>query len=151
MIRLPEAWRPFWPLPLRLVAGGALAVAGAFKVFTVLGHRNVEAELVALGAPLPEFLAWVVGVAELACGLGLLLGAWTALSSLVMLANLGGLLLLCALRGIAHPEGLGLEGLGYFPYRLPSLEAAAVLMAVLAALLLGGAGPWSLREEPPQR
>lgn len=147
MIRLPARWRRAWPLPLRLVTGGALAVAGAVKLFTALGHRNIAAELAALGLPAPQALAWGVGAAELACGLGLLFGVGTAVCCLVMLANLGGLVLVAALGGIDRPEDLALHGLG-FPYRLPSYEAAAALIAALLALLLG-ASTASISEAPP--
>ena len=141
----PAGCRPCWPLPLRAVGGGALGLAGAFKVFTSLGHRNIAAELLALGVPVPEAMAWAVGAAELLCGVGLLLGAYTAACSLIMVANLAGLLLLSGLAGIARPEDLALGGLG-FPYRLPSYEAAALLIAALLALWLGGPGPWSVDE-----
>lgn len=143
-----SSWRHWWPLPLRLATGGALSVAGAFKLFSSLGHRNIASELVALGVPAPEPMAWVVGGAELLCGVGLLLGMRTAASALVMLANLGGLVVLAAIGGIARPEDLVLAGLGFFPYRLPSYEAAAVLIAALLALLLGGAGPCSFDDRP---
>jgi len=142
-LRPPERWHSYWPIPLRLVVGGALAVAGAFKVFTSLGHQNIAHELLALGVPAPELMAWVVGIAELLCGLGILLGAFTRICSLIMIANLGGLLVLAALAGISRPEALALNDLG-FPYRLPSIEAATVLIAASAALWLGGGGPWSV-------
>ena len=142
--REPSSRRHWWPLPLRLAAGGALSIAGAFKLFSSLGHRNIASELAALGVPAPEPMGWVVGGAELLCGIGLLLGICTAASALVMLANLGGLVVLAAIGGVARPEDLALDGLRFFPYRLPSYEAAAVLIAALLALLLGGAGPCSL-------
>lgn len=142
-IQVPENWRAFWPLPLRVVVGGALFVAGFIKLFSSVGRQNIVHELAALSVPAPEIMGWVVGGAELLCGLALLLGALTAIASIIMLANLGGLILLSAVGRIGYPETLALPGLG-FPYRLPSYEAAAVIIACLIALLLGGPGRLSL-------
>ena len=143
MIRIPSHWKSLAPLPLRLALGLALAVAGSFKLFSGAGHENIVLELENLGLPLPGILSWVVGAAELLCGLGLLLGAYTQLSALVMILNIGGLLVICLLQGIWYPESEGLPGLRYFPYRLPSLEASAVFLAGLFSVLLSGPGAWS--------
>ena len=67
----------------------------------------------------------------------------TAVTSIVMLINLSGLVYFSLVGGIAFPETLALPGLG-FPYRLPSYEATALFMAVLFALLLGGPGRFSV-------
>lgn len=149
MIRIPSHWRPYAPLPLRLVLGLALTIAGFYKLFP-LGHRNIVHELTGLGLPLVEPLGWIVGIAELACGLGLVLGAATSLAAVVMIANIGGLLVISLARGIWYPEELSLPDLGYFPYRLPSLEASAVFLAGLVSLLLSGPGPWSVDRAPTQ-
>lgn len=142
MIRIPSHWRTYAPLPLRLVLGLALTIAGFFKLLPS-GHRNIVHELGGLGLPFAEPLGWIVGVAELLCGLGLMAGAFTALAAVVMIANIGGLLVISLARGIWYPEDLALAELRYFPYRLPSLEASAVFLAGLLALLVSGPGPCS--------
>lgn len=138
-IQIPERWRPLWPLPLRIVVGGALLVAGFTKLFSTVGRQNIVHEMSALSVPAPELMGWIVGGAELLCGLALLLGAFTAIASIIMLLNLGGLIVLSAFGRIEYPEALALSGLG-FPYRFPSYEAAAVIIACLIALLIGGPG-----------
>lgn len=143
MIQQPATWVFLWPLPLRAIAGGALTVAGFTKFFTDQGRRNIVHELLELGVPVPEFMGWVVGGAELASGLGLIIGYMTAVASIVMLINLGGMVYFSVVGGIAFPESLALPGLG-FPFRLPSYEATALFMAALFALLLGGPGRFSV-------
>lgn len=143
MVSIPPSWRPFASLPLRLVVGAALAVAGFVKVFSTLGQANIVYELSALAVPFPGLLGWVVGIAELLCGLALVVGMRTVAASVIMLMNLGGLVALGLARHIDYPELLALDRLG-FPYRLPSYEAAAVLIAALLALVIGGPGPLSI-------
>ncbi len=90
MVSIPPSWRPFASLPLRLVVGAALAVAGFVKVFSTLGQANIVYELSALAVPFPGLLGWVVGIAELLCGLALVVGMRTVAASVIMLMNLGG-------------------------------------------------------------
>jgi len=146
MIRIPASWRRYAPLPLRLVLGLALTISGFVKLFPLggPGHRNVVQELTGLGLPWVEPLSWIVGGAELLAGLAMLLGACTSLAALVMIVNIGGLLVLALAQGIWYPEELGLAELRFYPYRLPSLEAAAVFLAALVSLLLSGPGPCSM-------
>lgn len=138
-----QSWNRFAPLPLRLVVGGALTVAGFIKVFSTLGQANIVHELSTLAVPFPGLMGWVVGIAELLCGLALVLGMRTITASVIMLINLGGLVVLGLMQHIEYPELLALNRLG-FPYRLPSYEAAAVLIAALFALIIGGPGSLSI-------
>lgn len=146
MIKIPSHWRPFAPFPLRLILGLALTISGFVKLFPIggLGHQNIVKELTGLGLPLAEPLSWIVGIAELLCGLGMLLGICSSLAAVVMILNIGGLLVLSLAQGIWYPEDLGLANLRFFPYRLPSLEASAVFLAGLVSLLLSGPGPCSV-------
>src|SRR6185503_14865986 len=77
--RLYGAFAPYTELPIRLIAGGALAyhgyqilfgnIEGAGRFFESVGFEN------------GLFWAWVVGILEFVCGLCLALGLFTRLAA----------------------------------------------------------------------
>jgi putative oxidoreductase len=125
-------WNEYAPLPLRLVIGGGLAISGFVKLFLPEGRANI---------PAPGFMKWVVGTVEFGGGVALLLGAFVAFVSIVNILNLVSLLLLGWLEGgLPQPQ----PPLAGFPWAFPATDVSLVGIAGLLALLLGGAGAYSI-------
>lgn len=133
-------WNQYAPIPLRLMIGGSLVISGFVKVFTTTGQDNIEHLLTELGLPAPGLLKWVVGIVEFGGGVGIFLGAFVAILSIVNILNLVTLLLVVWIQGRPVP----LPPLEGFPWEFPSTEVSVVSIAGLLALLLGGAGAWSI-------
>jgi uncharacterized membrane protein YphA (DoxX/SURF4 family) len=94
-----------------------------------------------LGVPAPEFVGWLVGLVETASGLALIIGLLVRLVAAFNLLQLVGLLVIGLLRGGIPPA---LPGLEYFPYQLPGYQVSLLTIGGLAALLIGGAGLYSV-------
>lgn len=73
------------PVVLRLGAGITFVVHGYPKLFgPTPGPKGFAGYLKSLGIPNPQFMAYVVGVAEFGGGICLLLGLFTRLAALVL-------------------------------------------------------------------
>jgi putative oxidoreductase len=98
----------------------------------------------ALGVPAPYFMAWLTILIELFGGLAVLLGALVPLVSLPMAA-----VLLVAMFTVHLPFGFTSiklmavtpEGPQFGP---PGYETDLLYLACLAALVVGGSGPWAI-------
>jgi putative oxidoreductase len=135
-------------LTLRLVTGGLLAAHGLPKLFggtdkrppsalsSLLGpnyapaweksgRANFAQHLGQMGIPLPELAATTSGVAELAGGIGLMVGAATPIASAVSAANMA-----VAVRQAHWKSGLYGQGGYEFP-----------LLLGIAAMAIGLTGP----------
>jgi putative oxidoreductase len=121
-------------LVLRFVIGAMFALSGFFKV-TDGERRNKMRESLA-DAGVPASLAPVFSLVELLGGLGVLLGFFTALSSLGLLAISLGALVTTA---IPRAEGKGIHKLENVLY-----TPEAILAAGLLVLMATGPGGWSL-------
>lgn len=123
-----EKWGPFALLVLRVVAGAVFAVHGYLKLSG--GVDGFSGMLDGLGVPLPLFFAWVVTLVELLGGIALILGFLTHLSSkLLAIDMLVAVLLVHAKNGLTGPNGA---------------ELALSLLAIVIALMVLGAGAWSI-------
>jgi len=122
-------------LVMRLAVGGTVAAHGAQKLLSPrrggLGIDATAGFLDALGFRPPRAHAWVVGVAELAGGLGLAVGLLTPLAAAAVIG------VMVAAIGAAHLSN------GFFS-QSGGLEYPLVLGSGATALALTGPGRWSL-------
>jgi putative oxidoreductase len=138
--RLPVAhWAP---IPLRLIVGYGFVAHGFAKLER--GPDVFAGILHAVGVPMPHLMAWVTILTEILGGMSILLGAFVALVSLPMAA-----LLLVAIFTVHLPYGftsiklvaVTSSGAQFGP---PGYECDLLYLACLAALVLGGPGPFSV-------
>lgn len=134
-----QGMKDWAPLPLRLALGVGLMTHGGIKLFVPGGHENIAHLVAQLGVPVPDLVGWAAGLVEFFGGLGILLGAFLAISAGLNALNVGGLLILGALAG-AIPRPLP----GGDP--LPEFREAFLILAGTLTLLLGGAGRYSADE-----
>lgn len=120
-------------LPLRLAAGAILVHAGYGKFRRGVGGFGEW--LGGLGYPLPQASARLVAALELAGGAAILLGLLVHLAALPLIATM-----LAATYTNAVKLRLPFAG----NERAQGWELDLLLVAALAALALGGAGPLSL-------
>jgi putative oxidoreductase len=127
------------PIPLRLIAGIGFIYHGFPKLFSSEGHAEFVNSLDAMGVPLPEVTAWMVGLLEFGGGLALLAGAATLVVSSLLIVNM------LAAMFLVHWE----HGFGFSPP--PGVEVNLIYIAMLLALILGGAGAFSVDEAVSRR
>ena len=129
-------------LPLRLIVGVGFIAHGYAKL--ARGPDTFVAIVQALGTPAPHLMAWLTIGVELAGGLAVLLGAFVPLVSLPMAA-----ILLVAIVTVHLPFGftsiklLAVTAAGP-QFGPPGYETDLLYLACLAALALGGSGPWAI-------
>lgn len=130
------------PIPLRLIVGFGFLEHGFAKLSK--GPDAFAAILHALAVPAPHFTAWFTILTELLGGLAILLGTFVSPVSLPMAA-----LLLVAILTVHLPYGFSsikliavtATGAQFGP---PGYECDLLYLACLAALVLGGSGPWAI-------
>ncbi len=130
------------PIPLRLIVGFGFMQHGFAKLSK--GPDAFAAILRALNVPAPHLMAWATILTELLGGAAVLLGAFVALASVPMAA-----VMLVAIFTVHLPNGFAsIKLLGVTPagaqFGPPGYECNLLYLACLAALVLGGAGPWSV-------
>ncbi len=122
------------PLALRLGLGVVFVDHGYSKL-TGGPAEGFGGMLTGLGVGAPEFVAWLVTIAELVGGLMLLAGLATRLVTLPLIATIiGAIILVKADLGIIAPSGAP----------MPGAELDIALLAGLVALLFIGPGRLSL-------
>ena len=130
------------PIPLRLMVGGGFMAHGFAKLGR--GPDVFVATLHGLGVPAPHLMAWATILIELLGGLGVLLGAFVTLVSVPMAA-----VLLVAMFTVHLPYGfssiklLGVTDAGP-QFGPPGYECNLLYIACIAALVLGGSGPFAV-------
>jgi putative oxidoreductase len=130
------------PIPLRLIVGYGFMEHGYSKLSR--GPDTFAAILHALGVPAPYLTAWATILVELCGGLAVLVGAFVAIASVPMAA-----VLLVALFTVHLPYGFSsiklmavtTAGAQFGP---PGYEVILLYLACLAALVMTGAGPFSV-------
>ena len=130
------------PVPLRLIVGFGFMQHGFAKLSR--GPDIFAAILQALGVPAPHFMAWVSIATELLGGLAVLLGAFVTLASIPM-----AILLLVAVFTVHLHNGFSSVKLIAVTAAGPQFgpvgyEVNLLYLACLAALVLGGPGPFAL-------
>jgi putative oxidoreductase len=144
MFKLPNEaiWRQWAPLPLRLVIGYGFMAHGWAKLSR--GPAGFAKLLEQIGAPLPEATAWVSTFIEVLGGLAILAGAFVAVVSIPLIVMMFVALFTVHLRygfSAINTIGLTADGPQFGP---PGYEVNLLYIAGLLALILRGAGPFSI-------
>ena len=144
MFRVPNEafWRQWATLPLRLIIGYGFMAHGWAKLSR--GPAGFAKLLEQIGAPLPEVAAWVSTLIELLGGLAILAGAFVAAVSIPLIVMMLVAMFTVHLRygfSAINTIGLTADGPRFGP---PGYEVNLLYIAGLLALILGGAGPFSI-------
>ena len=144
MLKLPNGalWRQWVPLPLRLVIGYGFVAHGWAKLNR--GPAEFAKLLEHIGAPLPEVMAWASTLIEIIGGLAILAGAFVAAVSIPLIVMMLVAMFTVHLRygfSAINTIGVTAEGPQFGP---PGYEVNLLYIASLLALILGGAGPFSI-------
>jgi len=137
------------PLPLRLIVGYGFMEHGFAKL--ARGLDAFPAILQAIGVPAPHVMGLLTIATEILGGLAVLLGLWVPLASIPMAA-----VLLVAMFTVHLPYGFSsiklqavtAAGAQFGP---PGYETDLLYLACLAALVVGGSGPFSMAEYRAKR
>jgi putative oxidoreductase len=135
-------WRQWAPLPLRLIIGYGFLAHGWAKLSR--GPAGFAKLLEQIGAPLPEATAWVSTLIEVLGGLAILAGAFVAAVSLPLIVMMLVAMFTVHLRygfSAINTIGLTADGPRFGP---PGYEVNLLYIAGLLALILGGAGSFSI-------
>ena len=130
------------PIPLRLIVGYGFMQHGLAKLSR--GPGAFVAILQAMGVPNPHFVAWLTILTELLGGVAVLLGAFVTIVSVPMMA-----VSLVAMFKVHLPYGFSsikllavtATGAKFGPV---GYEVILLYLACLAALVVGGAGPFAI-------
>jgi putative oxidoreductase len=136
---LRQAW---WALPLRAIVGYGFIAHGCAKL--ARGPAAFTGILHALHMPFAPLLAWATILTELIGGLAVLAGAFIPLASVPMVT-----VLIVAILTVHLPNGFSsIKLLAITPggahFGQPGYETDLLYLAGLAALVLGGCGPFAL-------
>ncbi len=116
-------------LVLRLALGAIFIAHGAQKLF-VFGIAGVTSGFAQMGIPIPAVTAPLVAVVEFAAGFGVLFGLLTRLAALGLAIDmLGAITFVHGKNGFFLPTGA---------------EFALACLTLALAVLIAGAGAWSL-------
>lgn len=134
--------RSWWALPLRLIVGFGFMEHGVAKL--ARGPESFTGILHALHMPAAPLLAWATILTELIGGFAVLLGALVPLVSVPM-----AIVLIVAIVTVHLPNGFSsIKLLAVTPagahFGQPGYETDLLYLAGLAALVLGGSGPFAL-------
>src|SRR5262249_6778710 len=144
MLKLSQEtlWRQWAPLPPRLVIGYGFMFHGWAKLSR--GPEGFGKLLHQIGVPLPEVTAWGSTLLELLGGLAILVGAFVVVVSVPLIVMMLVAMFTVHLRygfSAINTIGLTADGPQFGP---PGYEVNLLYLAGLLALILGGAGPFSI-------
>ena len=131
-------------IPLRLIVGYGFMAHGYAKI--ARGPEHFVGIVHAMGLPAADVMAWATIIVELIGGLAVLLGAFVTWVSVPM-----AVILLVATFTVHLPNGFSSIKLqavtaGGAQFGQPGYEADLLYLACLAALVVGGAGPFTVHE-----
>ncbi len=130
------------PIPLRLIVGLGFMQHGFAKLSK--GPDAFALILHAMGVPAPHLMAWMTVATEIIGGLAVLLGALVPLASIPMAAVLLVAIFTVHLRyGFSSIKLISVTAAGA-QFGQPGYECDLLYFAGLAALVLGGSGPWAI-------
>lgn len=129
-------------IPLRLIVGYGFMEHGFAKLLR--GPESFMGILHAIGVPAASPMAWATILIEIFGGLAVLLGLRIALVSIPM-----AVVLLVAIFTVHLPNGFSSIKLQAVTaagaqFGQPGYECDLLYLACLAALVLGGSGPWAI-------
>jgi putative oxidoreductase len=129
------------PLPIRLIVGYGFAEHGFAKLLR--GADNFTGLLHSMGMPFPHFLAWLTISTEVVGGVCVLAGALVPVVSIPM-----AIILLVAIFTVHLQYGFSSIKLQEITpagarFGQPGYETDVLYLAGIAALVLGGSGPFS--------
>ena len=138
--RFPKArWSP---IPLRLIVGYGFLQHGSAKLSR--GPDAFAAVLQGMGVPSPHFMAWLTILTELLGGLAVLLGAFVTIVSVPMTAVLLVAMFKVHLQyGFSSIRLLAVTATGA-KFGPVGYEVILLYIACLAALAIGGSGPFAI-------
>ena len=137
-IRYPE----YAPLLMRLVIGYGFMVHGWAKI--AHGPENFAKLLVQIGAPLPHLTSWIVPLLELLGGAAIFLGAYVGAVAIPLIAVMLVATFTVHLKyGFSSIKTIGLTPTGPV-FGPPGFEVPLLYVGSLVALILGGAGAFSV-------
>lgn len=132
------------PIPLRLIVGYGFMQHGLAKLSR--GPDAFAAILHAMSVPAPHLMAWVTILTELLGGFAVLLGALVPLVSVPMTAVLLVAMFRVHLRyGFSSIKLLAVTATGA-KFGPVGYEVILLYIACLAALVIGGSGPFAIDE-----
>ena len=129
-------------LPPRLIVGYGFLAHGIAKA--ARGYEAFPSVLQQIGVPAPHVLGWATILVEIIGGLAVLCGAFIPIVSVPMIAVLLVAIFTVHLQyGFSSIKLLGVTSAGA-QFGPPGYETDLLYLACIAALLLGGAGPFSV-------
>jgi putative oxidoreductase len=135
-------YRQIAPLFLRLAAGAGFVNHGWAKLSK--GPEHFGALLQQLHVPFPQFMAWITPLTELAGGVALLAGLLVSLTAIPLICTmLVAMFTIHIHYGFSAVKTIGLTAKGPV-FGPPGYEINLIYIACLLALLLLGAGRYSL-------
>lgn len=139
-----DAWRDWAPLPLRLVLGIGMLYHGFPKLFSGEGRAGFVGMLEGIGVPVPGLMGWAVGLVEFLGGVALLAGAFVSIAGVLLIVDM-----LVALFKVHLPHGFGFVNITGMTesgpvFGMPGYEVNLLYIGGLLALVLGGAGAYSV-------
>jgi putative oxidoreductase len=134
--------RTWAAIPLRLIVGYGFMAHGFAKI--ARGPEHFVDILHAIGVPAPGLMGWVTIVVELVGGFAVLAGGFVRFFSIPM-----SMILLVAALTVHLPNGFSSIKLqavtaGGAQFGQPGYETDLLYLACIAALVLGGSGPFAL-------
>lgn len=135
-------YRLYAPLFLRLAAGAGFINHGWAKL--VRGPEHFATLLTQLHVPFPQVMAWLSTLTELLGGIALIAGLFVSLTALPLIVTM--LVAMCTIHihyGFSAVKTIGLAPQGPV-FGPPGYEINVIYIACLLALLVMGAGRWSL-------
>jgi putative oxidoreductase len=130
------------PIPVRLIVGYGFVAHGYAK--WARGADVFAATLAGLHVPQPHLMSWLTIAVELLGGLAVLLGAFVSLASIPM-----AIVMLTAMFSVHLRFGFSsIKLIAVTPagpqFGPPGYEVTLLYLACLAALVIGGPGPFSI-------
>lgn len=142
ILRDQPFWRQWAPVPIRLIIGFGFLAHGWAKLSR--GPAGFAKLLEQIGAPMPEVTAWVSTLIEILGGLAILAGVFVAIVSVPLIITMLVAMFTVHLRyGFSAINTIGLTPAGP-QFGPPGYEINLLYIAGLLALILGGAGPFSI-------
>jgi putative oxidoreductase len=131
-------------VPLRLMLGIGFIIHGAPKLFSNQQHGAFAGMLEGIGVPAAKLVAWLVGALEFFGGVGLILGFLAVQIAALLIINMLVALFTVHLRhgfNFINMTGMSEQGPRF---GMPGYEVNLLYSAGLLAIVIGGAGAFSI-------